>query len=94
MLIVVAFAPSTVNAFGNALFQEQPTQQRLTFQSANDGIEIELPDFDELFHRVKQVSPLARVAMGEGNDQSADRWSQGFAAIDNSCRYHIVFSCL
>lgn len=61
LIVAASFTPS-VEGFGSPLFQETATKQK-TFQSKNEGVEIELPNFDELFGRIKQVSPLARVAM-------------------------------
>ena len=73
----------TVHSFSNTLFQEHPTAQQ-TFPSRTDGIDIELPNFDELFDRVKLVSPLARVAL-EGRNTCNDHG--GFKAIDDECKY-------
>jgi len=44
----------------------------------SDGIEIELPDFDELFLRIKKASPLARVVL-DGEDMTGRR---GLDSID------------
>lgn len=82
MRLEVSFILLLVNsadAFSNALFQQAPTEQ-LTFPSKTpDGIEIELPNFDELFGRVEQVSPLARVAIA-GTGQNGN----GFEGTDDS----------
>ncbi len=49
-----------------------------TTPSKTDGVEIELPDFDELFHRIVEVSPLAGLAIsGEGG---------GFSVADEKCK--------
>jgi hypothetical protein len=55
------------------MFTEQKTMQRTT-PSKTDGVEIEIPNFDELFGRIKEVSPLAALAIDgkEGNFQVAD----------------------
>lgn len=82
ILAFLLVVPS-VSAFGNALFQQTPTAQQ-TFPSKTDGVEIELPDFDELFERVKQVSPLARVAV-EGREVDGAR---GFGAVEKSCKWN------
>jgi hypothetical protein len=79
--VLLTLLARSAEAFGNALFQEACTAQQ-TFASKNEGVEIELPDFDELFGRVQQVSPLSRVAI-EGNDLDG---AKGFAAIDQSCK--------
>ena len=80
-IVGFSLVPS-IAAFGQALFQEQPTAQ-LTFQSQDEGVEIEMPDFDELFHRVKEISPLARVAMEGGVHPDG---AKGFEAIDKTCK--------
>ena len=60
-----------------------------TFPSKTDGVEIELPDFDDLFGRIQQVSPLARVAIEGGEISNGKR---GFAAVDNTCKLTIRIS--
>lgn len=64
---------SMVSAFSMPMFTEQKTMQRTT-PSKTDGVEIEIPNFDELFGRIKEVSPLAALAIDgkEGNFQVAD----------------------
>ena len=52
-------------SFTATMWQEAPAMQR-TVPSKSEGVEIELPDFDELFNRIQQVSPLARLAMEGG----------------------------
>jgi len=64
-------------AFNSPLFvQDAPTSLKPVPSPAKTktGIEIELPDFDELFGRIEKVSPLAHLAM-----QNRDG---GFFAID------------
>jgi hypothetical protein len=81
------FVTSPATAFNNALFQQAPTAQQ-TFPSKTDGVEIELPDFDELFGRAQQVSPLSRVAIesyGNGLDCVTGA-KKGFEAVDESCK--------
>lgn len=51
-----------VSAFSVPMFKEQIAMQRTT-PSKTDGVEIELPDFDELFGRIQEVSPLANMAI-------------------------------
>ena len=100
--VVCALFVDPVNGFSNTLFQETPTAQ-LTFPSRTpDKVEIELPDFDELFTRIQNVSPLAKVAMmeqqqgivnGGGHYQSSsnDSEKKGFDAINPSCKlYRLV----
>jgi len=77
---LVAATLTAAHGFSSALFQEAPTMQR-TAPSKLEGIDIELPDFDELFGRIKQISPLARqVITGHHNG------SKGFAGIDDSSK--------
>lgn len=75
---ILTLVPSA-SAFGNALFQSAPTAQQ-TLPTNKDGVEIELPDFGELFGRIQQVSPLARVLI-EGNGGN-----KGFEAVDPKCK--------
>jgi hypothetical protein len=69
-LLLVVFGTSgaltsSTLAFAPSLFQ--PAQR--TAPTTTGGHDIELPDFDELFGRIKQVSPLARKVL---EDHSAD----------------------
>lgn len=77
---------SSAAGFNSALFQEAQTAQR-TFPSKTDGVEIELPDFDEFFGRAQHVSPLARIAVA-GMREGEPR---GFQAFDTSCKYLLQF---
>jgi hypothetical protein len=56
--VQAGFVP-LVTAFTNTLFQEVPTLQKKA-PSKHDGVDIELPDFDEMFDRIQRVSPLAK----------------------------------
>ena len=77
----MASATTAVSGFTLPMFQEHVAMQR-TAPSKTEGVEIELPDFDELFSRIKQVSPLARIAFeGRGNKEGC-----GFEAIDDTCK--------
>ena len=80
--ILLLASAASVNAFTNTIFQESVTAQR-TAPSKIEGVEIELPDFDELFGRIQQVSPLARVAMQRA--QSEDK--RGFLAADYDSKF-------
>lgn len=65
--ILCSFVAVTgIHAFSGTLFQKAPTKQR-TAPSKKDGVDIELPDFDELFNRISQVSPLARRVIESNN---------------------------
>jgi len=61
-LVAAAALPAVCSAFSSTLFQELPTLQK-TAPSKHNGVDIELPDFDELFDRIQRVSPLARQAI-------------------------------
>ena len=78
-LLVVVLA-ARAQAF-STLFQEAPTLQKTT-PSKKEGVDIELPNFDELFDRIQRVSPLARVVMAQDNMLPDQR---GFAAVDDTC---------
>lgn len=65
-LLCASIAIVGSNAFSGALFQQAPTKQR-TAPSKKEGVDIELPDFDELFNRISQVSPLARRVIESHN---------------------------
>jgi hypothetical protein len=83
-LIAVA-AASCAHAFSSALFQEAPTLQR-TAPSKMEGINIELPDFEELFERIQQVSPLARSVI-TGYSVNNER---GFKGISDECKWFFL----
>lgn len=83
--ILFLASASSVNAFSSAIFQESVTAQRTT-PSKIKGVEIELPNFDELFGRIQQVSPLARLAMQRA--QTHDK--KGFMAADYNSKYLCV----
>ena len=68
---------SLVSAFSMPMFTEQRAMQRTT-PSKTDGVEIEIPDFDELFGRIREVSPLAAMAI-DGQDG-------GFDVADQKCK--------
>lgn len=66
--VIVALHLSSCSGFSNALFQKAPSAQKKAPTKTPDRVEIELPNFDELFYRVQQVSPLAQVAIESAND--------------------------
>lgn len=67
-LTVVATSITPASAFGTIPMFTQQKAMQLTTPSKTDGVEIELPNFEELFGRIAEVSPLARLAIegGEG----------------------------
>mmetsp|Transcript_8905 Transcript_8905/g.12984 ORF Transcript_8905/g.12984 Transcript_8905/m.12984 type:complete len:134 (-) Transcript_8905:909-1310(-) len=80
LVVTVASYASRSDAYTSPMFQASTPMQK-TAPSKTEGVEIELPNFDELFNRIQQVSPLARVAM-EGGGNGEER---GFAAAGESC---------
>jgi hypothetical protein len=80
-ILLVAVAASCAHAFSSALFQETPTMQRKA-PSKMEGIEFELPDFEELFERIQLVSPLARSVI-TGYSANNER---GFNGIIDHCK--------
>eukprot|EP01083_Nonionella_stella_P212279 766790_1 len=60
--LLLGAVPAQVSAFSVPMFKEQVAMQRTT-PSKTEGVEIELPDFDELFGRIQEVSPLASMAL-------------------------------
>ena len=54
-----------------------------TAPSKTEGVDIELPDFDEFFDRIQAVSPLARLAMNGGGSGEGG----GFAVVDDTGKY-------
>ena len=69
-----------VSAFSVPMFKEHRAMQRTT-PSKTDGVEIELPDFDELFGRIQEVSPLASMAI--------DGERGGFDVADAQCKSYL-----
>lgn len=70
---------SPAAGFGNALFQKAPVDQQTFASKTPNRVEIELPNFEELFDRVQEVSPLARLAI-ESNGIT-ESYSCGFDAV-------------
>ncbi|KAL7552531.1 hypothetical protein ACHAWF_016810 [Thalassiosira exigua] len=85
-LLGLLLIASRAEGFGSPIFQETATLQRLA-PSKTEGVEIELPDFEEMFGRIQTVSPLAKLAIqgggsGEGGgfakaeDDSGLKWKK------------------
>jgi hypothetical protein len=68
------------------MFQEKVMLQRTT-PSKTSGVEIELPDFDEMFGRIQAVSPLARLAICGGGSGVGG----GFAAIEDTSELYLLY---
>lgn len=76
ILAAAASRVSSSSAFSTPVFQERTTHRR-TAPSQTEGVSIELPNFDELFYRIQQVSPLAKQVLEGGADG-------GFANIEKN----------
>lgn len=81
-MLMLAFHVAASSAFSSPIFQETATLQR-TAPSKTVGVEIELPDFDEMFRRIQAVSPLARLAVQGGGSGEGG----GFGAVDDTSEY-------
>jgi len=79
LIVLLVGTTTSVHAFGTALFPVSSSAQQQTFPTKDQREEIELPNFDELFGRIKQVSPLARTIL---DDQ--ENTSPGFAGLPKS----------
>mmetsp|Transcript_21130 Transcript_21130/g.42604 ORF Transcript_21130/g.42604 Transcript_21130/m.42604 type:complete len:328 (-) Transcript_21130:120-1103(-) len=75
--LLASFVPPLA-AFNTPVFQ-QSTQLRRTAPSKMEGVEIELPDFDELFNRIGKVSPLATMVLEGGGEER-----RGFSGVDEN----------
>lgn len=74
---VTVMNKSCVSGFSTPIFEKSVTH---TAPSKTEGVRINLPNFEELFGRIEQVSPLAKVAMeGSGSGPGG-----GFAAMDDT----------
>jgi len=80
-VVAAACLPSPSRGFSSPLYQPTATLQR-TAPSATEGIDIELPDFDELFDRIRQVSPLARSVLSRNAAEDDDE-KKGFDACND-----------
>ena len=85
-LLCLLAISSRAAAFTSPIFQKTATLQR-TAPSKTEGVEIELPDFDEMFGRIMAVSPLARLAIEGGGSGEGG----GFAACDETCEYTSLY---
>ena len=83
-LFVILSTPGPADGFSSVLFHDTPTLQRTT-PSKSAGVDIELPDFDELFDRIQQVSPLARDVIARAG--TASEGGLGFASVDDTCKF-------
>lgn len=80
ILLFLEPLPRTVTAYSASLFQEVTAAQQI-FPSKTVGTDIEkLPDFEELFERIQQVSPLAQSANESNNHDKGDDYAPAHGA--------------
>lgn len=77
VLLVVIASSASGFAFTSPVFTKAKTVAK-TAPSDLKGVEIEMPNFDELFGRIQQISPLARQAIEDGDGE------KGFGSIDDT----------
>jgi hypothetical protein len=80
-------AATVIDGFSSPVFQETH-HLRKQMPSKMEGVEIELPNFDELFGRIRQVSPLASKIL------SGDYSGKGLQEIDDTRKSTPDNSCL
>ena len=74
---ILLAATTVVDGFSSPVFQKTH-HLRKQMPSKTEGVEIELPNFDELFGRIRAVSPLADKIM------SGDHSGRGLQEIDDT----------
>lgn len=67
-----------VSAF-NSPFFNMPASVAAKVPTKTEGVELEMPNFDELFARIQKLSPLAQLAI--------ESKEGGFAAVNEKCEY-------
>lgn len=72
------FPHTTVSAFQSPFFN-MPASAAAKVPTKTEGVEIEMPNFDELFARIQKLSPLAQLAI--------ESKEGGFAAVNEKCEY-------
>lgn len=78
VILLFALVAPTEGFSPTSLFQREAAL-KVTAPAKETGVEIELPDFDELFSRIQKASPLARLAM-DGGELGGKR---GLAALES-----------
>jgi hypothetical protein len=70
---VTPTTPITSKAYESPVFPKDDTKR--TTPSTVDNVEIELPDFEQLYNRIRYTSPLASMVMDniDGDFQTADK---------------------
>ena len=76
VFMLVSYNCNLASAFSSPIFTPSTATKA---PSKTRGVEIEMPDFDELFRRIQKVSPLARLAI--------ERKEGGFAAVVDNGEY-------
>mmetsp|Transcript_67753 Transcript_67753/g.195890 ORF Transcript_67753/g.195890 Transcript_67753/m.195890 type:complete len:323 (+) Transcript_67753:97-1065(+) len=79
VFVFLTVCTGSTTAFTTALFPQSTSTPQQTYPTKDQNEEIELPNFDELFARIQQVSPLSRTILEDDIDNS-----KGFDAIDKS----------
>lgn len=80
--LLVIVAASCAHGFICALFQKSPTSMQRKAPSKMEGITFDLPDFEELFERIQQVSPLDLASiMSEALKESSTIVSASFSIL-------------
>jgi hypothetical protein len=77
---LVSLVPNAL-AFSTDFSPTSPRSPQQGFSTKDQHEDIELPNFDELFGRIKEVSPLAMITLDSNVDSNL-----GFNAIDKSCK--------
>jgi hypothetical protein len=80
-IISISLAIYIRTASGYSVFSSQESK-RSSVPSQTDNVNIELPDFDVLFHQIREVSPLACMAF--------DCQEGGFAVSDEKCKLILI----
>jgi hypothetical protein len=91
LLLSSSSAGVVVDAFAAAGYRSPlfPAVNKRTVPSKTKGVDIELPNFDELFDRIKEVSPLARQVIQQRKEKDVTR-RRGLAAlvVDDDDHHH------
>jgi hypothetical protein len=80
--------PLGSESFTSPMFQTIPDQQ-IKAPSQQEGVEIELPDFDELFRRIQLVSPLAKVAIDPNSTPRQTTGKSHFSTIPDGTLFNL-----
>jgi len=70
------------DCFHHPIFREKPLERKSVPSKSNEA-EIELPDFEVIFERIRRVSPLARAVIDE--QENATSSAVGLDGVDDDC---------